>query len=243
VTARRARARDGIVRVATFNIRHGAAHDEAVRPFALARACATLDPDILGLQEVEGGRRRSWYVDEGRLVATWMRARYASGPAMRRGRWRTYGNGLVARGRISDVEIIELPRGPGREPRTAMLAKVAVARTTMWVAVTHLQHRPARLRHFPSDAPDQLRTVIAALAARPRPRVLLGDLNLQPDVAAPILEAAGLRVVEHGPTYPADAPRIRLDYVAVDGLSVRAAWVASPAPVSDHRAVVVDLVP
>ncbi len=77
----------------------------------------------------------------------------------------------------------------------------------------------------------------------PGHELLLGDLNLQPETARPILEDAGFAVAEHGPTYPAAAPRIQLDYVAVDGLTVRDALVAGPASVSDHRAVVADLVP
>jgi endonuclease/exonuclease/phosphatase family metal-dependent hydrolase len=239
----RRRSRDGAIRVATFNIRHGATDGELVRPVALARACAALDPDVLGLQEVERGRRRSWYVDQGRFVATFLRARYAPGPAVRRGRWRAYGNGLLARGRIRDIDVVDLPRGPEREPRSAVLAAVTVRRTSISVAVTHLQHRPARLRHLPSDGAAQLRAVLDALRARPAPRLLLGDLNLQPPAARPILEAAGFTVAEHGPTFPADAPRICLDYVAVDGLHVQDVRVAAPATISDHRAVVADLVP
>lgn len=230
------------VRVATFNIRHGASDDDRVRPLALARACGALRADVLGLQEVEQGRRRSWYVDQARLVAAFTRARHVAGPAIRRNRWRAYGNGLVVRGRVGDVDVIDLPRGAEREPRSAVLAQVRVRGLALSIAVTHLQHRPARLRHLPHDAEEQLRFVLDALVARPRPRVLLGDLNLQPGTARPILEAAGFAVADHGPTYPAAAPRIQLDYVAVDGLTVRDARVADRASLSDHRAVVADLV-
>lgn len=241
MTARR--RGDDPVRVATFNIRHGASEDDRVRPVALARACGALHADVLGLQEVEQGRRRSWYVDQGRFVALCSRARHVAGPAIRRSRWRAYGNGLVVRGRVSEVDVLDLPRGAEREPRSAVLAQVRVRGRALSIAVTHLQHRPARLRHLPHDAEEQLRFVLTALVARPRPRILLGDLNLQPVTARPILEEAGFAVAEHGPTYPAAAPRIQLDYVAVDGLQVRDALVAGPASVSDHRAVVADLVP
>jgi endonuclease/exonuclease/phosphatase family metal-dependent hydrolase len=66
-------------------------------------------------------------------------------------------------------------------------------------------------------------------------------LNLAPPEVAPILAEAGFVLAEHGPTYPADVPRLRLDHVAVDGFVVRRAWVAERAPVSDHRAVVAEL--
>lgn len=233
----------GVVRVATFNIRHGADDRDRVRPIALARACARLRADVLGLQEVERGRRRSWYLDQGRFVAAFMRVRHVEGPAIRRGRWRAYGNALLVRGEVDDVDVLDLPRGADREPRSAILARVRVRGTELSVAVTHLQHRPARLRHLPHDAPDQLAAVLAALRARPAPRVALGDLNLQPAKARPVFTAAGFTMLEHGPTYPAGEPRIQLDYVAVDGLEVRSVAVQPAAAVSDHRAVVADLVP
>ena len=105
----------------------------------------------------------------------------------------------------------------------------------------------ATVRSWEGRLPDDSFRALRRLATRApwstRLSLLLGDLNLQPPAAQPILESAGFTVAEHGPTYPADAPRIRLDYVAVDGLRVGGVRVAAPATVSDHRAVVADLVP
>ena len=207
----------------------------------LARACSSLQADVLGLQEVQGGRRRTWYLDQGAVVARWTGARHASGPARHRGLLKTYGNSLVVRGRIGDATVLDLPRAEVREPRAAVLARVTVRGIDVSVAVTHLQHRPKRFAHLAHDAPDQLRYVLDALRERPGPRVLLGDLNLEPDVTAAIFAAAGMTVAEHGPSFPAHGPRRRIDYIAVDGLEVRRAWVADRSPVSDHRAVMAEL--
>jgi endonuclease/exonuclease/phosphatase family metal-dependent hydrolase len=68
--------------------------------------------------------------------------------------------------------------------------------------------------------------------------VLLGDLNLQPPRAEPILTGAGFTVASTGATFPADAPRIRLDYLAVDGCTVDSAGLGPMAPVGDHLPVV-----
>jgi len=232
-----------VLRFATFNIRHGSDAEGRVRMRRLARACRDLEADVLGLQEVQGGRRRTWYLDQGAVVARWNRARHASGPARHRGLLKTYGNSLVVRGRIDDVAVLDLPRAEEREPRAALLAMVEVRGVEVSVAVTHLQHRPKRFAHLAHDAPEQLRYVLDALVERPRPRVLLGDLNLEPDATAAIFAAAGMTVAEHGPSFPARDPRRRIDYVAVDGLEVRRAWVADRSPVSDHRAVLADLAP
>jgi endonuclease/exonuclease/phosphatase family metal-dependent hydrolase len=230
-----------IVRLATFNIRHGADDGGSVSLDELARACAALDADVLGLQEVDRGRVRSRLRDQSRVVARRMGAARAYGRALRRGAVGAYGNALVVRGSIADREVVRLPRQTARQPRVAVLATARVGSHRLSVAVTHLQHRPARLHDAPDEAPDQLRAVLGRLALRPAPRVLLGDLNLQPPRAEPILRDAGFSVATTGPTYPAADPRIRLDYVAVDGARVVAARVADAAGVSDHRAVVVEV--
>ena len=105
------------------------------------------------------------------------------------------------------------------------------------MAVTHLQHQPPHLRHLPAEAPMQLRGLLDRLAARPSPRILLGDLNLGAPSAVPILADAGFATAATSPTFPASAPRVTLDYVAVDGLRLLESHVA-PTRVSDHRAVV-----
>jgi endonuclease/exonuclease/phosphatase family metal-dependent hydrolase len=233
----------GLIRVATFNIRHGADGSGRVSLRSLARACAALDADVLGLQEVDRGRVRSKLRDQSRVVARRVGGDRVFGPALRRGAIGAYGNALVARGVITEAEIVPLPRSGPRQPRVAILGRVTARSVALSVAVVHLQHRPRHLVDADDEAPDQLRAALAALGERPPPRVLVGDLNLQPPRAEPILAAAGFTVAETGPTYPAREPRIRLDYVAVDGARVVRAIVADAAPVSDHRAVVVDLEP
>ena len=229
------------LRVATFNIRHGADDADRVRLRVLARACAGLDADLLGLQEVVRGRRSSWYLDQGAVVGLRTRARHVSGPAIQRNRLRRYGNALLVRGRVLERAVIDLPRAPEREARTAIVARVAVRGLEVSLAVTHLQHWPKRHRHLAHDAPEQLAVVLDALRALPAPRLLLGDLNLGAEAIAPILGEAGFTLAEHGPTYPADAPRRRIDHIAVDGFEVHRAWVGERAPLSDHRPVLAEL--
>jgi endonuclease/exonuclease/phosphatase family metal-dependent hydrolase len=101
------------------------------------------------------------------------------------------------------------------------------------VAATHLSFRRA-------EGPEQLEAVLEALQRRPLPRLLLGDLNLAPAVVEPMLTAAGYQLAPTAETFPADAPRTRIDYVAVAGGEVsttEAPWT----PVSDHRPVVADI--
>ncbi|MDP9441498.1 MAG: endonuclease/exonuclease/phosphatase family protein, partial [Actinomycetota bacterium] len=145
-----------------------------------------------------------------------------------------YGNALLARGPITEVEVLPLPKNARRhEPRAAILASVTLDSRSISVAATHLSiHRP--------EVHDQLVAVVEALIRRPPPHVLLGDLNLLTEEVAPVVEAAGLSLVGGEPTFPASAPRIRIDHVATAGLTPRSTAVVA-TPCSDHRALVVEL--
>jgi endonuclease/exonuclease/phosphatase family metal-dependent hydrolase len=154
------------------------------------------------------------------------------GEAARR-HWRSYGNVLLARGPISEVEVVRLPRPSDGEQRVAIVARVAVNGLSLAVGATHLSFRPG-------EGAPQLGVLIAALAGRERPRVLLGDLNVGPEVAEPMLTDAGYAVAPTGATFPATGPRTRIDFVAVDGLEVLSS--ATPVPgMSDHLPVVVEV--
>jgi endonuclease/exonuclease/phosphatase family metal-dependent hydrolase len=70
--------------------------------------------------------------------------------------------------------------------------------------------------------------------------VLLGDLNLGPEVVEPAVAAAGYELAPTPATFPAEEPRRRIDYVAVAGLTVAGARVPR-VPLSDHRPVIADV--
>lgn len=223
------------IRAATFNVLHGQRGDGSgvVDLDLLVECSAGLGADLLALQEVDVGVARSDRADQPRAVAeaTGMDHVFARAITVGTGR---YGNALLARGPISDVEVLRLPRTSRRhEARVAILATVRLAGIAVSVAATHLSiHRP--------EVHDQLDRVVAALAARPTPAVLLGDLNLLAEEVEPVARAAGLHLVGGGATFPADHPRIRIDHVAAAGLGLGPADVVRTR-CSDHRALVVDL--
>ena len=231
------------MRIVTFNVKHGTVGDGRIDNRLLAGTCAGLEADILALQEVDRRATRSGFADQVRLVARATGMSAAFGEAARRGPLRRYGNVLLARGALSDVETVALPQPEGGEFRVAVLARLALdpgvrgapedGDTTLSVAATHLSFRRG-------EGAAQLSAVIEALGRRPLPRVLLGDLNLPPEEVEPALAGAGYQIASTGPTFPAWAPRSRIDYVAVEGLQVVSAEVLETA-VSDHRAVVAEV--
>jgi endonuclease/exonuclease/phosphatase family metal-dependent hydrolase len=227
------------VRIASFNIRGARLGGRAGLP-ALVDACLALDADILGLQEVHRHRRRSGFADQAAWVARGLGCAHIFGPTRHRVIRGQYGNALITRGTIKQSEVRVLPGTGTQQPRAAVLAVVEVQGTGVSVGVTHLQHHPKRLHHLPDEAPDQLRAILAWLGELPSPRVLIGDLNLQPARAAPIIVDAGFEIAATGPAYPAEDPGVQLDYVAVDGLRIESASVVATG-ISDHRPIVVDV--
>ncbi|MGH2686338.1 MAG: endonuclease/exonuclease/phosphatase family protein, partial [Actinomycetota bacterium] len=217
-------------------IQHGRTPAGAVDVALLAEECASLHVDVLGLQEVDRGATRSGRADEAAEVAeaVGMACAFAEATSFEPGS--AYGNALLVRGEVDDVEVRMLPGEEGDEPRALLLADVDVAGAgRLSVAVTHLSVRPR-------VALRQLEAVVGALALRPLPRLMMGDLNLRPEAAWPILEDAGLTVVDAPPAFPAHRPDRVIDHVAGEGVSFGGVEVVH-LRVSDHRALRVDLAP
>ncbi|MGH8990216.1 MAG: endonuclease/exonuclease/phosphatase family protein [Acidimicrobiia bacterium] len=222
-------------------MKHGSVGAGRVDNRLLARACAGLGADILALQEVDRRAARSGFADQVRRVARATGLSATFGEAARRGPLRRYGNVLLARGVLTEVEVVGLPRPEQGEYRVVVLARLvldpdlagAEGVPALSVAATHLSFRR-------TEGPAQLAAVVELLGRRPLPRVLLGDLNLGPEVVEPALVTSGYQVAATGPTFPAHAPRTRIDYVAVAGLEVVSAR-APEAALSDHRPVVAEV--
>lgn len=163
----------------------------------------------------------------------------------------SYGVGLVSRVPVREWRTLRFPAAwgwlpfvvpePGRrrprvlwvpdEPRAAVAAVLDSPRMT--VVSTHLSFVPgANVR--------QLRRLCRWLEDAPAPRLLLGDLNLPGSLPARV---TGWNALVSAATYPSALPRVQLDHVLASGIDVGAVtgWDVRPLPVSDHRAVLVDL--
>ncbi|MDC7122059.1 endonuclease/exonuclease/phosphatase family protein [Cellulomonas fimi] len=251
------------MRLATFNILHGRSTvDGEVDLDRFAAAVRGLDADVLALQEVDRDQPRSHGADLTVVAADAMGAphhRFAATLHGEPGLWTAatgdhepsaarYGIALLSRHPVREWRVLTLPtlrrrapvRWPGErwptlvrdEPRAALAAVVDGPEFTLTVVATHLTF-------IPGWNVRQLRHLVSQVRPLPRPLVLMGDLNLEPDRPQ---RATGMRPLATVPTYPVGVPARQLDHVLADGpLQVSRPAVSVDTGLSDHRAIVLDV--
>ena len=255
------------MRLASFNILHGRSlADGQVSTERLVDACVSLEADVLALQEIDRYQARSGGVDQTAAVAgamgaghwrfepalvgepgaTWRAAEEADDPTSTEA---GYGVALVSKLPVLAWHVVRLraakvrapvavPGGRGRfillpdEPRVALAAEVESSAGPLVVATTHLSF-------VPGWNLVQLRKVTAALAALGPPCVLLGDLNFPGRLPARV---TGWRLLAKVKTFPGADPSMQIDHALGHGLlPLVAAATARELALSDHRALIVDL--
>ncbi len=257
------------MRLVTFNILNGRSPADGVVDLdRFGAAIRTLDPDILALQEVDHNQPRSHRADFTAVAAEAMGAgdhRFVAALDGTPGaRWvavtdegspdrSLYGIALLSRYPVRRWEVIRLPsigphfslplpRSPrrpsggvlvGEEPRSAVVAHVSSPAGPMTVANTHLSF-------LPGWNVAQLRRIARRLRRSPGAAVIMGDLNLPAAVPARV---TGFRSLVSAKTFPANRPALQLDHILLHGdLGEVAKGEAIHLPLSDHRALLVELV-
>lgn len=234
---------DGLqLRLAAYNIRHGVGLDQRLDLDRTAAVLRALDADLIALQEVDKGCRRSGKVDQAERLAELAGYPHHAFGAFMEYDGGEYGMALLSRSPLRDVRNIRLPAGA--EPRTALAAVIEKGDAAVRVVGIHFYETE-------QERLAQARGLLAVLAGFDNaPTVWIGDFNSEPgDGVMTWLAGRGWSLVpkaEKRPfTFPATEPRVEIDHVL---LRPRDPLVASPVVVvderlaSDHRPLVVDLV-
>jgi endonuclease/exonuclease/phosphatase family metal-dependent hydrolase len=197
----------------TYNIRHGRGADQRVDLGRIAAVIAAGEPDIVALQEVDVGHRRSGAVDQpaelGRRLG--MQARFA--PCITDGEFQ-YGIATLSRLPLLASRDLSLPIHPGlgrSEPRRMLATRIAWAGGAIELLNTHLSLRAV-------ERLDQVAILIEDVAAIGGDLIVAGDLNFTPRNAAyralrALLDDAG----PPGSSWPARLPVLRLDHLLYRG--------------------------
>jgi endonuclease/exonuclease/phosphatase family metal-dependent hydrolase len=217
------------MRVVTWNVQTGRPNPDGPADIdRVVEHLRALHADVVAVQELDRGRRRSGGVDQPSALALGLGATLIWAPTVRT-RTGQYGIALIVRGEV--VRTHEVALGGTREPRALLVAEIDHEGRRWTIGGTHLSRRRRR-------ATTQLARCLDELSARPGPRVLLGDLNLTPRHVLPWSTAAGYHLLEGPLTHSTRVARLaaRIDHVLVSGASVEQGAVHR-FPVSDHCAV------
>jgi endonuclease/exonuclease/phosphatase family metal-dependent hydrolase len=216
---RRKWARRTNFRLMTYNTHGCGGMDGRVSPRRVARVIQGEMPDIVALQELDLGRRRSRAEDQAAIIAreTGMQVEFC--PTVTRGE-EHYGHAFLSRWPMKVVKRARLPHDPAswwQEPRAAIWTRVEVDEHVINVITTHLG-LGARERVLQMEAllgrewiggipPDE-------------PVLLCGDFNMMPG-SAPYRHAltrlsdVQLIAPHHRPlsTFSSWHPMVRIDHV------------------------------
>ncbi|MEV6165393.1 endonuclease/exonuclease/phosphatase family protein [Streptomyces sp. NPDC052052] len=246
------------LRVATYNIHAGAGMDNVFDLDRQEAALRSLDADVIGLEEVDvhWGARSEW-----RDLASELAERldmhvsfapiYSFDPATAGAARREFGVAVLSRYPIVSAENHEITRLSTQDPNPVPALAPGFGEVTLRVKglpvhvyVTHLDYRadPAVRTAQVADTRRVMAEDRATDGHKVR-QILLGDFNAAPTAPelAPLWEEL-TDIEPGGPTFPAQDPVQRIDYVAVSKDTVRARGAAvAESLASDHRPVVADL--
>ncbi len=231
----------GPLTIVDWNLHYGVAPALAVDLEGIARTIEAQDPDVVTLQEVE----RGWIFGGGADTATWLAHRLGMTIRFAPAADRQFGNAVLARSGLTDVEVHPLPYGAGPQQRSAIGATLTLDDgSTVRVISVHLQHRE-------SNTPTRLDQLEALEQVEPAsvPAVLAGDFNAEPGwPEIDLLEGQGwVSAIDTvgdpaALTSPSDVPAHRIDWIFGQGVTFESATVLT-AQQSDHRPLVATFTP
>jgi endonuclease/exonuclease/phosphatase family metal-dependent hydrolase len=226
------------VRVATYNIHRGRGLDGRTRLERIAAVLATIDADIVALQEVASEEAHTSFLadlerDTGyHVVAGLLRQRHGS----------DFGNAVLSRFPVRSVEHLDLAVDR-YEPRGALDVCIDLGlRPLLRVVATHLGLRPGERR-------EQVRRILAKVEREsPHPTLLMGDLNEWYLWGRPLRWLhSHFREMPSAPrTFPAHRPVFALDRIWVSPAGSLRKLVRHATPLarsaSDHLPLIAEIV-
>ncbi len=228
------------LRVLSYNIHHGEGMDGRVDLTRIAEVIRQCEADLVALQEVDRGVRRTDRVDQPARLAelTGMNVVFERNIEHEGG---DYGNAVLSRMPVERYQNHFLPQCRPGELRGLLEVQVTLDDQPLVFYATHFDYRPSDEERMASVA--MLKEKMEPHARQPV--IVAGDLNDTPD--SRVLESARAFLVDtcHQDadavlTWPADAPSQRIDYILSNGHpSLRCVEfrVLPETVASDHRPI------
>jgi endonuclease/exonuclease/phosphatase family metal-dependent hydrolase len=232
------------LRVMTYNIHVGVGIDKKLDLQRIADVINHEQPDLVGLQEVDRGVKRTEGKDEIAELAAWTHMQFAFAPNLdyQGGK---YGVAILSRLPIKDTEHRMYENKREAERRGMLRVEVDAGGGKMISFVTtHLDYQYEDGRVFETEQ------LLRFLDGIKTPLIVVADLNDTPEGSAyklmrTLFDDAWLasRAKGDGFSYPADKPAKRIDHIfcrTSDRVRVKKAWVVE-TQASDHVPVVAEI--
>jgi endonuclease/exonuclease/phosphatase family metal-dependent hydrolase len=191
-----------VIRVLTYNIRHGEGRDRVLDLTRTAEAMKKAEPDIIALQEVDRLTNRSGGVDQLAELARMMEMHSEFGRAMAYDGGE-YGVGVLSRWPIHGAETNLLPSSEYYEQRTSLSVRVRAGEHGPDFSFTSAHLSTSREVGDALGQADRLNELL--VRDRGVSSVLAGDFNAGPDSEVMSVLAAEWTIAAPAPPQPAPA--------------------------------------
>jgi endonuclease/exonuclease/phosphatase family metal-dependent hydrolase len=237
-------------RIVTYNVHRCVGNDRRLDVGRVAQVLAELEPDIVALQELDVGRKRTGHVDQAHEIARRLDMACHFNAALTVEEER-YGDAILTSLPERLIQVGPLPGHPAipqLEPRGALWVEVQIGGATVQIITTHLGLVPKE---------QQIQAAFLAGPAWLRhpncqgPKIVLGDFNATATSVVyrtflKTLSAARTLAKVKTPTatFPSQLPVLRIDHLFVSP-QIRVTDVFAPfSPLtrvaSDHLPLVMD---
>jgi endonuclease/exonuclease/phosphatase family metal-dependent hydrolase len=242
------------LRVMAYNIHSAIGEDEVLDLDRTAAAIRAQHPDVVGLEEVDvNWATRSNYLDEAAELAKRLHMHvffapiYDLPPDRPGAPNRQFGVAVLTRLPVLATENHSITRLSTQDPNPVPALAPGFGEVVVndWgvhvhVYVTHLDYRAD-----PAVRALQVTDTLSILDEDPagEPQILIGDFNAAPTAPeiGPLLARMHDTAPTGGPTYPADVPTSKIDYVTAAGWFRVLGGHVPDTLASDHRPVVTQL--
>jgi len=229
--------------VMTYNIHVGVGMDQKLDLQRIAGVINAEHPDLVGLQEVDRGVKRTEGKDEIAELAklTAMNYAFAHNLDYQGGQ---YGVAILSRFPIKQIDHRKYENRRETERRGMIRVEIEFAGRTINFVTTHLDYQYEDGRVFETE---QLLKFLEGING---PLIVVGDFNDEPQGDAYKLMLTGFedawivaKTKEQGLSYPADKPAKRIDYIFTrksDRLRIKGSRTITTLA-SDHLPLVTDI--
>ena len=226
------------LRVASYNIRHGAGTDNRLDLERTAALLKNINPDIIGLQEVDKRAKRSDSVDQTAFLADAISMGHSAFGAFMDFQGGEYGLSILSKFPIEKAHEIRLP--DGNEPRVALACELKISDQQTIMAINV---------HFDWVENDAFRFAQASVVSTfisglDIPYVLLGDFNDTPGSRTLDLLSKNTLPVkkpeENHFTFSSTKPSQEIDFIFAapqHRWAVQGSYVFDGPKTSDHRPI------